>query len=165
MNDYQLASNYSLSDRQLKWDFRYLSLAKLISSWSKDPSTKVGAVAVGPDGQILSQGYNGFPRGVTDSDSILKDRELKYRYTIHAEMNCIYNASLSGISLKNSSLYVYGLPMCHECAKGAIQSGVSRVVSAHNGTSDLWSTSWQYSRLMLDETGVTWSLYDSTDIE
>jgi len=156
-----------MSARQTKWDTRYLSLAKLVSSWSKDPSTKVGAVAVGEHGQILSQGYNGFPRGVADVETILNDRELKYRYTIHAEMNCIYNASLSGISLKNSSLYVYGLPICHECAKGAIQSGVSRVVSAYDHTSErgvTWDASWKYSRAMLEETGIAWSFYSAIDI-
>jgi len=156
-----------MSARQTKWDTRYLSLAKLVSSWSKDPSTKVGAVAVGEHGQILSQGYNGFPRGVADVETILNDRELKYRYTIHAEMNCIYNASLSGISLKNSSLYVYGLPICHECAKGAIQSGVSRVVSAYDHTSErgvTWNASWQYSKAMLEETGIAWSFYSAIDI-
>jgi len=156
-----------MSARQTKWDTRYLSLAKLVSSWSKDPSTKVGAVAGGEYGQILSQGYNGFPRGVADVETILNDRELKYRYTIHAEMNCIYNASLSGISLKNSSLYVYGLPICHECAKGVIQSGVSRVVSAYDHTSERWVTwnaSWQYSRAMLEETGIAWSFYSAIDI-
>jgi len=156
-----------MSARQTKWDTRYLSLAKLVSSWSKDPSTKVGAVAVGEHGQILSQGYNGFPRGVADVETILNDRELKYRYTIHAEMNCIYNASLSGISLKNSSLYVYGLPICHECAKGVIQSGVSRVVSAYDHTSErgvTWDASWKYSRAMLEETGIAWSFYSAIDI-
>ena len=110
----------------IKWQIRYLRLAQHISEWSKDPSTKVGAVAVGQHGQILSQGYNGFPRGVTDLEDRLEVRDSKYLYTIHAEMNCVFNASLSGVSLYGSSMYVYGLPICHECAKGVIQSGVKK---------------------------------------
>ena len=46
-----------------KWDIRYLELAELVASWSKDPSSKIGAVAVGSKGEVLAQGYNGFPRG------------------------------------------------------------------------------------------------------
>jgi len=75
----------------IKWQIRYLRLAQHISEWSKDPSTKVGAVAVGQHGQILSQGYNGFPRGVTDLEDRLEVRDSKYLYTIHAEMNCVFN--------------------------------------------------------------------------
>ena len=48
-----------------KWDNRYLRLAKEVSTWSKDPSTKVGAVAV-LNGSVLAQGYNGFPRYILD---------------------------------------------------------------------------------------------------
>jgi len=48
----------------LKWDQRYLKLAEEVASWSKDPSRKIGAVAVGAKGQVLAQGYNGFPRGI-----------------------------------------------------------------------------------------------------
>ena len=58
-----------------KWDLRYLELAEHISTWSKDPSTKIGSIAIGKNGQVLSQGYNGFPRGVIDSTERLKDRE------------------------------------------------------------------------------------------
>ena len=62
-----------------KWDIRYLKLAKEVSKWSKDPSVQVGAIAVGEIGQVLAQGYNGFPRGVKDDMSRYEDRETKYR--------------------------------------------------------------------------------------
>ena len=58
-----------------KWDKRYLELAKEISTWSKDPSTKVGAIAVSDQGGVIAQGYNGFPRGVVDTHSRLLDKE------------------------------------------------------------------------------------------
>ena len=111
-----------------KWDKRYMGIAREVSTWSKDPSRQIGAVAVGEKGQILAQGYNGFPRGIKDSEERYSDREKKYKYVVHAEMNCIYNASWNGVSLNNSIFYVYGLPVCSECAKGLIQVGVKKVV-------------------------------------
>jgi dCMP deaminase len=110
------------------WPGRYMQLAKDIGSWSKDPRQKVGAIVVGRHGQILSQGYNGFPRGIRDSEKRLNDREIKLKYVVHAEMNAIFNASLEGISLENATMYVHGLPICHECAKGIIQVGIKKVV-------------------------------------
>jgi dCMP deaminase len=111
------------------WGDKYIHLAKEISTWSKDPSTQVGAIVVGCDGQILSQGFNGFPRGIKDSEERLNNRERKYELIVHAEMNAIYNASLNGVSLKDSTLYVYGLPICNECAKGIIQVGIKKVIA------------------------------------
>ena len=111
------------------WGDRYINLAKEISTWSKDPSTKVGAVVIGNNGEVLSQGYNGFPRSIKDTPERLKDREKKYNLVVHAEMNAIYNASLNGVSLKGSTLYVYGLPICNECAKGVIQVGIDKVLA------------------------------------
>jgi dCMP deaminase len=149
-----------------KWELRYLSMAKLISSWSKDPSTKVGAIAVGQHGQVLAQGYNGFPRGIVDLHERLIDRETKYAFTIHAEMNCIYNSSLSGVSLAGSTMYVYGLPMCHDCAKGALQSGVKAVVCAFDDTMlQKWEESWKISRTMFEEAGVAYSSYSLADVK
>ena len=111
------------------WGDRYINLAKEIYTWSKDPSTKVGAVVIGNNGEVLSQGYNGFPRSIKDTPQRLKDREKKYNLVVHAEMNAIYNASLNGVSLKGSTLYVYGLPICNECAKGVIQVGIDKVIA------------------------------------
>ena len=109
------------------WSIKYMKLAKEVASWSKDPSAKIGCVAVGKKGQILSQGYNGFPRGIHDSEERLNNREEKYKYVVHAEQNCIYNATLNGVSLDGADLYVFGLPVCSECAKGVIQVGIKRV--------------------------------------
>ena len=49
-----------------QWKNRYYDLAGEVATWSKDPSKKVGAIIVGNHGQVLSQGYNGFPRGMDD---------------------------------------------------------------------------------------------------
>ncbi|MBT7127172.1 MAG: CMP deaminase, partial [Candidatus Thioglobus sp.] len=78
-----------------KWDKRYLGLAAEVSTWSKDPSTQVGAVTVGSKKEVLSQGFNGFPRGIDDSDERYNNRDTKYKLVVHAEMNAIYNATYS----------------------------------------------------------------------
>ena len=69
------------------WDTRYLALAWHFSTWSKDPSRQIGAVAIGEKGEIIAQGYNGFPRGIEDTDERYEDRNEKYKYVVHAEMN------------------------------------------------------------------------------
>jgi dCMP deaminase len=138
-----------------KWDKRYLELAEQISTWSKDPSRKIGAVAVGPKGQVLAQGYNGFPRGISDDDRY-DDRTRKYELVVHAEMNVIYNASYNGVSLDGSTLYVHGLPTCSECAKGVIQVGIKRVVMRDEEIPTLWQQSWTKTEEMFNEAGVSY---------
>ena len=84
---------------RIKWIQRYFKIAEQVSSWSKDPSSKIGAIIVGDKGQIISQGYNGFPRGVIDSEDRYNQRETKYKLVVHAEMNAILNAFLpEGVS-------------------------------------------------------------------
>jgi len=136
-----------------KWDHRYLRLAKEVSTWSKDPSSQIGAVAIGSKGQVLAQGYNGFPRGIQDTTERLTEREMKYKYIVHAEQNLIYNATFNGVNLDGSTLYVTGLPVCSECAKGVIQVGIKRVVMPIQQISR-WKESWKLSAEMFDEAGV-----------
>jgi len=138
-----------------KWDIRYMKLAQEVSTWSKDPSSQIGAVAIAPTGQVLSQGYNGFPRGISDQIERYTNREIKYDFIVHAEMNCIYNASFNGVSLKGSTIYVYGLPICNECAKGIIQVGASRVVTnTFNSEGNRWYHSCHKGEDILQEAGV-----------
>ena len=139
-----------------KWDNQYMDLAKCIAKWSKDPSTKIGAVAIGDKGQVLSQGYNGFPRGIDDSPERLHIREEKYKYIVHAEMNCIFNASFNGVSLANSTMYICGLPCCSDCAKGVIQVGFKKVVMPKQVQTDRWKESWNRAKEMFREGGVKW---------
>ena len=108
-----------------KWIKRFMHLTSEIAKWSKDPSRKIGAIIVGNYKQIISQGYNGFPRGVNDSDERYQDRETKYKFVVHAEMNAILNALYNGSSVKGSTIFVSGLPVCNECAKGVAQVSLS----------------------------------------
>ena len=147
-----------------KWDKRYLELAKHIAQWSKDPSRKIGAVAVGQNGEVLAQGYNGFPRGIEDSQDRLNDRPTKYQYVVHAEMNVIFNSSLNGVSLNGSTLYVWGLPVCSDCAKGIIQVGIERVVMNDQVIPDSWKDSASKTFEMFDEAGLVYDFIEQDEI-
>ena len=80
-----------------RWDMRFLEMAQLVASWSKDPSTKVGATIVDDDRRVISVGYNGFPKGVADNKR-LEDRDEKYKMIVHAERNALL---FSNTSVKN----------------------------------------------------------------
>ena len=142
-----------------KWDKRYMDLAKQVGTWSKDPSKKIGAIAIGSKGQVLAQGYNGFPRGIDDNESRLNNKETKYKYVVHAEMNLIYNATFNGISLNGSTVYVSGLPVCSECAKGLIQVGVKQIVMSKDsleGADEKWLDSFELTIALINEAGIHW---------
>lgn len=140
-----------------KWDNRFIRLAQEISTWSKDPSKKIGAIIV-KDKRILATGYNGFPKGIDDAPEKYEDRELKYELVVHAEMNAIYNATFNGISLKDSTLYVWGLPVCSECAKGIIQVGINKIVIAYEDVPQRWVDSFKKSSDMFDEANIDWQI-------
>lgn len=112
----------SMSD--FKWHERFLDMAKLVASWSKDPSTQVGAVIVRPNRTILSVGYNGLPRGVKDDPKLLEDRVYKYPRTVHAEMNAILS---SPERPAGCTLYVWPMPPCGPCAGPIVQAGITEV--------------------------------------
>lgn len=107
-----------------KWDQRFLTLARLVGSWSKDPSTQVGAVVVRPDKTVASLGFNGFPRFMEDRDTRLVNRPDKYDRTVHAEMNALL---FTRERLDGFTMYVT-FPMCHRCAVHVVQAGIKRVV-------------------------------------
>jgi dCMP deaminase len=145
-----------------KWDERFLDLAAHIALWSKDPSSKIGAVAIGENRNVLSLGYNGFPRNVWDGGGRLEDKDIKYKLVVHAECNCIFNAGKNGVSLKGATLYVSGIPVCNECAKGVIQSGITRVVMRHKPMTEKWRESFQWTKLMFSESYVEWEAHETS---
>tara|TARA_B100001142_G_C13989038_1_gene521956 strand:+ start:142 stop:582 length:441 start_codon:yes stop_codon:yes gene_type:complete len=137
-----------------KWDLRFVELAKHISQWSKDPSTKVGCVVVGEDREIRSTGFNGFPRGISDDAERLKNREMKYPLICHAEENAIMHAARIGVSLKGSTAYVTW-PPCSRCARSLIQAGIKEVVySEEEEIPERWIEDFTISCEMLTEAGV-----------
>ena len=76
-----------------KWDVRFLEMTKMVASWSKDPSTKCGAVIVRPDKTVCSVGFNGFAKYCQDKESYYSNRDTKYARVIHAEVNAILHSS------------------------------------------------------------------------
>ncbi|MCX4243320.1 deoxycytidylate deaminase [Paraliomyxa miuraensis] len=138
-----------------KWDRRFIELARHIARWSKDPSTQVGCVVVGPDREIRSTGFNGFPRGIDDSLERLSDRDRKYPLICHAEENAIMHAARIGVSLKGCSAYVTW-PPCTRCARSLIQAGVDTV--HYPGGLEIperWAEDFETSTQMFREAGVS----------
>ena len=103
----------------------------MIEKWSKDPSTQVGCVITTLDRRVLSTGYNGMPRGISDNEKEFPKRwdrdEDKYLFWEHAERNAIFNAAYSGINLHGSVFYITLAP-CMDCARAIIQVGAHAVV-------------------------------------
>ncbi len=146
-----------------KWDRRFLDQALAIAQWSKDQSTKVGCVIVGPNREIRSSGYNGFPRGVNDDVPERHVRPVKYKFFEHAERNAIYNAARVGTAIDGCTLYCGSTmqgPPCVDCARACIQSGIARVVCGGSSFPGDWREDWRESMLvsvdLFKEAGVIW---------
>lgn len=110
-----------------KWDYYFMNLAKLSASMSKDPSTKVGASIMAPDKSVLSVGYNGLPPDMEDTEDILNNREVKYKYIIHAERNAVNFALRKHIS-DGCTLYTTLIP-CEECYELIRNNKIKKIVS------------------------------------
>jgi dCMP deaminase len=141
----------------MNWTEYFLNIAETIKLKSKDQSTQIGAVIVGEDNEILSTGYNSFPRGSDDSKQERQERPEKYFWFEHAERNAIYNAARVGIPLKGSSIYLTsGLP-CMDCARGIVNSGIRVVYCKHICTTknkEKWGESQNKSYQLLLECNI-----------
>jgi dCMP deaminase len=111
---------------QEKWDRRFLEMAKLVASWSKDPSTKCGAVIVRPDKTVCSVGYNGFPRGMEDKPEWYANRQQKYPRIVHSDMNALLSSRDQ--SMEGYTLYGYPFIPCDRCFVHIMQAGIKRIV-------------------------------------
>lgn len=118
-----------MTDGHMTWEEYFIRQAHLVAQKSKDRSTKVGAVIVGPDHELRSTGFNGFPREVNDWVEDRHERPAKYEWTEHAERNAIYNAARHGAALKGCTMYLNWEPYpCPDCARAVIQAGIICVV-------------------------------------
>jgi dCMP deaminase len=148
----------------MKWHKHFLGLALACAKMSKDPSTIVGAVVVGPDREIRATGFNGFPRGISDLPERLNDREVKLSLVVHAECNAICNAARVGVSLKGCTLYlcasdvsgkVWGGAPCTRCTVHVIQVGIKEVVTyPPKDVPSRWHEDIETARRLLEEAGV-----------
>ena len=136
------------------WDTKFFALYSHIAQWSKDKSTKVGAIIVNERNKVVSMGYNGFPIGFDDDVYLRHERPQKYVYTEHAERNAIYSAAELGIQTKGCKMYLCWFP-CPDCARAIIQSGISELVCYPvDFTDERWGEGFRKSWEMLMECGV-----------
>lgn len=134
-----------------KWLRRFYTIAENVAGWSKDPSCKVGAVVVSPDGRQVSWGYNGFPKGVPDTQYSLETKELKNIFMIHAEANALMNCPSD---VTGWALVVTKAP-CMECAKHIIQRGIKVVVSPPIDATSRWAVDQEAAANLLAQAGVS----------
>ena len=144
-----MTSNPLDSERLERWA---VDMAAHVAELSKDPSTKVGAVIFDEKRRLVSAGYNGFARGVCDTDSRLQDRDQKLKLTIHAEKNAIMfaTAPLEGCTM------VVTHPCCSQCAALVIQSGIKHVMwpTPPEEMARRWAEDIELAKQQFDEAGV-----------
>lgn len=151
-------TDYGTLKSAISWDDYFMSIAFLVAMKSKDPSTKVGAVIVGAENEIVSTGFNGLPRNFKDYEHRL-ERPLKYMIVHHAEENAIINAARIGVSVKGCKIYVTWAP-CASCAKMIIQSGIKEVIYydfdivKNDNFDKVWQQSMSIANEMFNESSI-----------
>jgi dCMP deaminase len=139
------------------WDQLWMRHAYLISTKSKDTSTKIGAVII-KDNRIIGAGYNGQPRNCDDDIKERNDRPTKYFYFEHAERNAVFSCSYFGIASRGGKIYTQGTP-CADCARAIIQAGLIELIIHKEWEEKFlertqWQESCKHSMIMLKEVGV-----------
>lgn len=154
MNDFNLSS-------EDKWNLRFLFLAKHIATWSKDPSTKVGAVIFDSENRVVSLGYNGLPAGLNDKH--IENRDRKYKTIIHAEVNAIL---FSKINLKDCTIATWPFMPCSNCSSSIIQSGIKKCVFpvAYGDRAARWADSFLLAKEQFNEAGIELKEYDVPEL-
>lgn len=134
-----------------KWAPRFIQMAELVASWSKDPSTQVGAV-ITERNRIVSLGFNGYPQGIIDSASS-DNREVKLLKTLHAEENALLYAKRD---LNGCEIWVTHFP-CPNCAAKIIQTGIKAVHCPAQSDDFLsrWGDKIKLSEEMFNQSGVS----------
>lgn len=135
-----------------------MDMALLVASRSKDPSTKVGAVIVGPDNEVRATGYNSFPRGINDNVPERFERPEKYLWFEHSERNAIYNAARAGIKLKGCRIYTNTTSklcgICMDCARAIVQSGIVEIIHQRPADTGKWGEECKRAHQLFKEAGV-----------
>lgn len=135
----------------MNWAEYYYGFAKHAALKSKD-STQVGAILVGPDGEIRLTGFNGPPRGVIDSPE-RRERPTKYLFASHAEQNLVAFAAREGIRTKDCTVFVTHYP-CSACARSLVQAGI-KCVAVGDGKTNMPGEEFQAAALMFQEAEIT----------
>ena len=147
----------------MNWKEYFRNIAHQVKLKSKDERTQIGAVIVGQDNEIVSTGYNSFPRGISDDISERQERPEKYFWFEHAERNAIYNAARIGVSTKGTTMYLTcGIP-CADCCRGIINAGITTIVCEvgdAGAKGPKWEESGKRSLQMFNEAGVKIQYYE-----
>lgn len=113
-----------MTQKDLKYHKTYLKMAMEWSTLSCCGRKKVGAIIV-KDGMIISDGFNGTPKGFPNDCEDANGNT--YWYVLHAEANAILKVAKSSQSTDGATLYVTYSP-CKDCSKLIVQSGIKRVI-------------------------------------
>lgn len=148
-------------ENRRKWDLRFLNLAKHVSTWSRDPSTQVGAI-ITYGKRVVSLGFNGLPQNLPDDPEILNNREAKYEQVVHGEINALIFSGRT--DLKDHTLITYPFLPCSRCCSIFLQTNISRVVSLVNKV-ERWQKNLELSLSNFKNAGVQVELYGQDDLE
>ena len=140
----------------MNWTEYFRNLANNVKLKSKDKNTQIGAIIVGKDNEIVSTGYNSFPRGLDDTIEERQERPEKYYWFEHAERNAIYNAARIGVSTLGCTMYMTCDISCADCARGIINAGIKKVVFCKSDKpwNQIWKDSAERSVKMFEEAGI-----------
>jgi dCMP deaminase len=146
----------------MNWDEYFINIAEQVKLKSKDNNTKIGVVLVGKNNEIVSTGYNSFPRGINDDVAERQEKPEKYFWFEHAERNCIYNAARIGVSTLGTTMYMTCGISCADCARAIISAGVEKIVlrSGKGAMSPKWQESAERSNQMFKEAGIIVEFFD-----
>ena len=146
----------------MNWDKYFLNIAEQVKEKSKDRRTKIGSVIVGKDNEIVSTGYNSFPRGIDDDVEERQQRPEKYFWMVHSELNAILNAARIGVSTNGCKIYLTcGVP-CSNCGRAIINAGITEVYCKTEDTTrnrEKWDEESSKTRQMFEESGVKITFY------
>lgn len=140
----------------MNWDEYFINIAEQVKLKSKDKNTQIGVVIVGSSNEIVSTGYNSFPRGIDDNVDERQEKPEKYFWFEHAERNAIYNAARIGVSTLGTTMYMTCGISCADCARAIINSGISKIVlrKGRGATNEKWQESAKRSEQMFKEAGI-----------
>lgn len=146
----------------MEWDKYFVNIAHQVKMRSKDENTRIGVVIVGKGKEIISTGYNSFPRGIDDEVKERQKREggEKYFWMAHAETNAIVNCARSGVSTLDTMMYMTcGLP-CADCTRNIINAGIVSIWCKESDFSQpKWEESCRRSLQMFKEANVKINYY------